>query len=70
MRNLEWLGNAVQGDLDVSLANGQPISDLIGARLRKTLFLAGMTVAVAKCLGVLAALSRNSWVDLPYRYQS
>ena len=66
-RYLEWLGNAVQGDLGASLANGKPISELIGARLGNTLFLAGMTAAIAVpfavSLGILAALFRNSWFD-------
>ena len=67
IRYLEWLGNAVQGDLGASLANGKPISELIGARLGNTLFLAGMTAAIAipfaVSLGILAALFRNSWFD-------
>lgn len=66
-RYLEWLGNAVQGDLGESLANGKPISELIGARLGNTLFLAGMTAAFAipfaVSLGILSALFRNSWFD-------
>jgi len=66
-RYLEWLGNAVQGDLGASLANGKPISELIGARLGNTLFLAGRTAAIAVpfavSLGILAALFRNSWFD-------
>ena len=66
-RYLEWLGNAAQGDLGASLANGKPISELIGARLSNTLFLAGMTAVIAIpsaiLLGIAAALFRNSWFD-------
>lgn len=66
-RYLEWLGHAAQGDLGASLANGQPITALIGARLGNTLFLAGLTAAIAiplaVLLGILAALFRNSWFD-------
>ena len=39
-----------------SLANGKPISELIGARLGNTLFLAGMTAAFA----IPFAVSQNS----------
>ncbi len=66
-RYAEWLAGAWRGDFGVSLANGQPISGLIGARLGNTLFLAGLTAAaaipLALALGILAALYRNTWFD-------
>ena len=66
-RYLQWLGDILQGDLGVSLANQREISELIGGRLLNTLFLALMaaTIAVplALVLGVLAALYRNTWYD-------
>ena len=66
-RYLEWLSGAWRGDFGVSLANGQPISDLIGQRLGNTLFLAGLAAAIAiplaLTLGVLAALYRNTFFD-------
>jgi len=62
-----WLAACLQGDLGISLANGRPIAELIGARLGNTVFLAVfaalVSVPLALFLGVLAALYRNSWLD-------
>ena len=62
-----WLVGILQGDMGRSLANQREISELIGARLGNTLFLALvaaiMSVPVALVLGVLAALYRNSPFD-------
>lgn len=66
-RYLQWLGGVLQGDLGTSLANQREIADLIGGRLRNTLFLATvaavMSVPLAVMLGVLAALYRDTWFD-------
>ena len=66
-RYINWLVGMVQGDFGNSLANQRPISDLIGARLGNTLFLAGVAavfaVPIAVTLGVMAALYRNSFFD-------
>jgi len=66
-RYLEWLSGAWRGDFGNSLANGQPIAELISTRFGNTLFLAAMaaTIAIplAITLGVLAALYRNTWFD-------
>lgn len=62
-----WLGHTLTGDFGTSLANGREISELIGARLSNTLFLAGLSalisVPLALGLGILAALYRNSVFD-------
>jgi peptide/nickel transport system permease protein len=67
VRYWNWLTGALTGDFGVSLANGRPIADLIGARLGNTLFLAlyaaALSVPLALVLGVLAALWRNSIFD-------
>ena len=67
VRYLEWLGNAVQGDFGVSLANQREISTLMAARLGNTLFLAAyaalIAVPLAVGLGLMAALYRNSVFD-------
>jgi len=67
VRYVEWLGNAVRGDFGTSLANGLVISDLIGERLKNTLFLASYAAAIAVplavILGLLAALFRNTIFD-------
>lgn len=66
-RYFSWLARAAQGDFGNSLANGQPVSDLISQRFANTLFLAGyaaaIAVPIALILGVLAALTRRSLFD-------
>ena len=66
-RYLGWLGNMVQGDFGQSLATKRPIADLLAGRLGNTLFLAGLAaliaVPISLCLGILAALYRNSLLD-------
>ena len=67
IRYAEWLGQFLQGDFGMSLANRQPISDMIGGRLGNTLFLAGVAaivaVPIAVLLGLIAARFRDSWLD-------
>jgi peptide/nickel transport system permease protein len=66
-RYFAWLGDFMKGDFGNSLANGRPIRELIGWRFSNTLFLAGVTAAIAVplavVLGILAALYRNSLFD-------
>ena len=67
VRYWNWLTGALTGDFGVSLANGRPIADLIGARLGNTMFLAlyaaALSVPISLILGILAALWRNSIFD-------
>lgn len=67
IRYVSWLAGFVQGDLGVSLANGQPIASMIGGRLGNTLFLAGVSAAIAVplavFLGLVAARFRDTWLD-------
>ncbi|MFC1516639.1 ABC transporter permease [Thermodesulfobacteriota bacterium] len=67
IRYFTWLGNFFQGDFGNSLANGRPISELIGWRFSNTMFLATAAAAIAVpisiILGILAALYRNSLFD-------
>jgi peptide/nickel transport system permease protein len=67
VRYWNWLTGALTGDFGVSLANGRPISELIGARLGNTVFLAlyaaALSVPISLILGILAALWRNSIFD-------
>ncbi|MCD4675731.1 MAG: ABC transporter permease, partial [Desulfobacula sp.] len=62
-----WLKDFVHGDFGTSLANGRPVSELIGWRLTNTLFLALTTsviaVPLAIFLGMLAAFYRNTFFD-------
>jgi peptide/nickel transport system permease protein len=62
-----WLRHAVTGDLGNSNRNGQPVTELIGPKLRATaelvaaaLLIAGTT---ALLLGTFAALRPGGWVD-------
>lgn len=67
LRYLKWLGNILQGDFGISIANKREISELLGVRFANTLFLALMAASVAVplalTLGILAALYRNSLYD-------
>jgi peptide/nickel transport system permease protein len=72
VRYFEWIGGVLQGDFGASFsAKGgdyrRQVIDILGPRLKNTLFLAGVTalisVPLALALGVLAALYRNSWFD-------
>ncbi len=64
---LRWAGNAIQGDLGVSIRQGAPVSMLIYSRLPATIELAFVSVLLAVLLGVplgvLAAIKRQSPVD-------
>ena len=66
-RYFTWLGDFLQGDFGNSLANGRPVSDLIGWRFSNTIFLAiaaaVIAVPISIILGILAALYRNSLFD-------
>jgi peptide/nickel transport system permease protein len=70
-RYFYWIGGVMHGDFGSSFsAQGdyrRLVIDIIGPRLKNTLFLASMTaliaVPLALALGLLAALYRNSWFD-------
>ncbi len=71
LRYLNWIGGILQGDFGSSFsARGdyrRQVIDIIGPRLKNTLFLASITalisVPLALALGLLAALYRNSLYD-------
>jgi len=74
-RYLDWVKSVLKGDLGTSFsgrsASGQDrsrsVAEMIGPRLKNTLFLAGVAaliaVPLALFLGLTAALYRNSWYD-------
>ena len=70
-RYLAWLVGISHGDLGRSFAshdgNVRLVSDVIGARLANSFFLAGVTaliaVPLAVALGILAARYRGGWFD-------
>jgi peptide/nickel transport system permease protein len=63
-----FVANAVRGDLGTSIRSRRPVTTEIGENLASTgqLALAAMLVAVALGipLGLVAALSRSSWLDV------
>jgi peptide/nickel transport system permease protein len=63
-----WIEHAVRGDLGRSLRTRQPVTQAILERLPKTLELGGaallISITVALVVGTLAALRRNSPLDL------
>ncbi len=67
IRYIEWLWNFLHGDMGKSLANSREVSELIGNRIGNTLYLASLSALLAVplgiCLGVMAALYRNSGLD-------
>jgi peptide/nickel transport system permease protein len=62
-----WLGNALQGDLGVSIQNREPVRDLIAQRVPATIQLGIAATLVGLLLGipvaVISALRPNSWID-------
>jgi peptide/nickel transport system permease protein len=67
VRYLDWLGNAVHGDLGTSYSTGLPVTQELTSRFPATLELATaatfLAVVLGVPLGVLAALRRNSFLD-------
>jgi len=67
-RYVEWASGALTGDLSVSAKGRQPISEIVGIRLRNTLLLASgaalIGVPLALVFGVWAALRRDRVMDL------
>lgn len=62
-----WIGNAVQGDLGISLRTRQPVLELIGEKLPVTVQLAVMALIVALLIGIpagiVSAYRKGSWID-------
>ena len=63
-----FIGGAVMGDLGTSIRSRRPVAQEIGENLGSTAALAAASMAVAVVLGVslglVAALLRNSWLDV------
>jgi peptide/nickel transport system permease protein len=64
---LAWIGNALQGDLGISLRTRQPVLELIGEKLPVTLQLATMALVIAVSIGVpagvISAYRKGTWID-------
>ncbi|MDQ7024750.1 MAG: ABC transporter permease [Anaerolineae bacterium] len=63
-----WLGNALQGNFGFSIRQGREVLPLIFERFPVTLELAILSVIIALVIGIpigiIAALRRNTWIDL------
>lgn len=63
-----WLGDLVRGDLGLSFRQRADVRDLILERLPLTMTLAGIAFAISLLiaipLGIVAAVKRNTWVDV------
>jgi peptide/nickel transport system permease protein len=63
-----WLGNALQGNLGLSVRHGEPVLNVILSRFPVTLQLALMSMIVALTVGIpvgiLSAVRHNSFADL------
>lgn len=67
LRYLDWLGNALRGDLGLSYFSKEPVARMIVERIpiTATLGLCAIVLAVALAvpLGIVSALYPNSWID-------
>jgi len=63
-----FVGGALRGDLGTSIRSRRPVTTEIGENVASTMQLAVAAMAVAIAIGVplglLAAFSRNSWLDV------
>ncbi len=64
---LAWAGNALRGDLGISLRTNQPVLELIGEKLPVTIQLAVMALIIAMAIGipagVISAYKKGTWID-------
>ncbi|MGE0239026.1 MAG: ABC transporter permease [Parvibaculaceae bacterium] len=67
MQYAYWLGNALTGDLGISLRSNEPVLKLIAAKLPVTIQLAVMAIFFAFLIGIpmgiLAAVKKNTILD-------
>jgi peptide/nickel transport system permease protein len=67
IRYARWLGRALQGDLGYSLTSRKPVTDIVMARLPKTLLLVGaamvFSIIVGITTGIISAIKQYSIID-------
>ena len=67
VRYADWISGAVRLDFGVSVANRQPVSELIGLRLRRTAIILAIALAIifplALVVGTVSALRRDTLLD-------
>jgi peptide/nickel transport system permease protein len=56
MQYLAWIGNALQGDLGISLRTNQPVTELMAQKLPVTIQLAVMSMIFALVIGIPAGI--------------
>ncbi|MBO9396758.1 ABC transporter permease [Shimia sp. R9_2] len=56
MQYLAWIGNALQGDLGISLRSNQPVTELMAEKLPVTIQLAVMSMIFAMVIGIPAGI--------------
>lgn len=64
---LAWASDFVRGDMGISLLYHQPVSEVIGVRLKNSIFLLLtawlISGVVGLALGAAAGMNRGSWID-------
>ena len=64
---LAWASDFVKGDMGISLLYHQPVSEVIGVRLKNSIFLLLtawlISGVVGLALGAAAGMNRGSWID-------
>lgn len=67
LQYFHWIGNALTGDLGVSLRTQQPVITLLAQKLPVTLQLAIMALIIAVVVGIpagiLSAYHKGTWID-------
>ncbi|WP_182056665.1 ABC transporter permease [Pantoea sp. ME81] len=62
-----WIGNALKGDLGMSLRTKEPVTSLIASKLPVTLELSLLAMVIALgigiSMGIIAAVCKDTWVD-------
>jgi peptide/nickel transport system permease protein len=65
---VEWVGRAIQGDLGRSIRTGRPVGQVIAQAMPHTIELALASLLIAIVvgvgLGIVAAVYRNTWIDV------
>ncbi len=67
LQYFHWIGNALRGDLGISLRTQQPVLTLLAQKLPVTLQLATMALIIAVVIGIpagiLSAYHKGTWID-------
>ncbi len=68
LQYLHWMGSTLSGDLGRSLRTQEPVIEMLATRipvtLELTLLAIGLSIVIGLPAGIVAALWRNSWLDV------